>query len=112
MLNKREIIQIIRNKIIKTEQPGDHVGGSGHLTDVSINIEKIELMKTKSGWEIEYEYTISYLSEFDVVLPDDESKTNTQEPSSDEFLEWDRNRHYRKKAIMDQNGNILEDKRI
>lgn len=108
MLNAQEAAQIIRTKVIDEVQPGDHAGGSGHLTNVSLDIENIDAVKTESGWEVDYKYTVSYASEFDYAKPEDE---RTKTSSEDDFPDM-RNPQYHKKAILDKNGNIREEESI
>jgi len=70
MFTKEQLNNIVRNKIESDEVLGDRAGGSGHMSNVSYDVDKIDNpVKIKKGWKIFYEYTTSVITEF-TIWPD------------------------------------------
>ena len=70
MFSKEQLNNIVKKKIETDEVLGDQVGGSGHMGNVSYEIDKIEdPVKIEDGWKITYEYTTSVITEF-TIWPD------------------------------------------
>lgn len=93
MFSDEQIEKIIRKKIESEEKLGTHAGGSGHLNDISYNIDDIqEPVKCDEGWEVTYQYTIVVISEF-TVWPDNPPHEHRNA----------------KKIILDEKGNIVKE---
>lgn len=68
--NEEKIREIIWKQIEQDENPGEHVGGSGHLGQIDCWISEIDKLKrVAEGWEITYRYKVSITTEF-TVYPD------------------------------------------
>ena len=53
MFTKEQLNIIVRNKIESDEVLGDQAGGSGHMSNVSYDVDKIDNpVKIKKGWKI------------------------------------------------------------
>jgi len=96
MFSDEQIEDIVRRYIESKEKLGTHSGGSGHMSDISYNIDDIsEPEDCEEGCSVTFQYTIVVISEF-TVWPDN--------PPSEH--------RYAKKIIIDEKGNITEDTTI
>lgn len=95
LFDKDEISKIVWKQIEKDVSPGEHVGGSGHLSDVSCRIDGIgEPRKVPEGWEITYRYTVSVTTEF-TIYPDNPPRENG----------------YEKTLVVDEKGDVVKVKK-
>jgi len=97
MFEEAELEEIVKRIIARDEDLGDQVGSSGHLGNISFDINEIgtpEKVRSSSGegWEIIYTYTIVVVTEF-TIYPDNPPHETT----------------YRKKIIIDENGELLNE---
>jgi hypothetical protein len=97
LFSESKIREIIKEKINQDEDLGDQVGGSGHLGNVSYEIDSIsepEEVKTDTGdgWKISYVYSLIVVTEF-TYYPDNPPR---------EFS-------YRKTVIIDDMGTIIRE---
>jgi hypothetical protein len=60
-----EVEEVVEEKIMEDETPGDEVGGSGHLSTVDFEIDKIDEPITEGEKiKITYYYTVYTTTEF------------------------------------------------
>ena len=84
-MNKEEILDKIEEHL--KAQTGEKVGGSGHLSSLSISDITIDDIKeTNKQLEVTFSYTVDILSEFTIA----EEPDPTKEPDPDDPY------HYRK----------------
>ena len=69
LINNKSIKQIVWKQIEKDVSPGEHVGGSGHLSQVDCTIDIVyDPVQVSEGWAITYRYTVIITTEFTVYL--------------------------------------------
>ena len=80
VLNKQKIMEKIE-KYLDTKS-GEKVGGSGHLSNVSISQITIdEVKKTGKMVEVTFTYTVDIISEFSIAEePDPENEPDPYDP--------------------------------
>lgn len=65
MLSEKDILEIINKQIVEKEKPGEHAGGSGHLSFKNYRTEKYNASELPDGnIKITYRYTTFVESEF------------------------------------------------
>ena len=92
LFNNDELRNIVWKQIEKDVSPGEHVGGSGHLSQVDCRIDSVdEPRDVPEGWEVTYRYTVSVTTEF-TIFPDNPPRENG----------------YEKTIVVDENGDIIK----
>jgi hypothetical protein len=97
MLSPERTREIVTRTIEHDEQLGEQAGGSGHLAEVSYEIDEIAapvevVDEGRTLFEIAYAYTLITVTEF-TIYPD-----NPPHESS-----------YRKSIVVDEEGTIVEE---
>ena len=75
MFTEQQIHDLVKKHIEDHENLGDQAGSSGHLSHVSYSLDEVETRFLKKGkLEVNFRYTLHYLTEFGYEEVEDEEK--------------------------------------